>query len=610
MHESDILLLPRPQKITLLEGQVELKNDQQIAIQSPSPDRLSYTANRAREALSTYAGLNWQVANDAPSANNVGLLLTIDPSLEPVEAYRLTISSDIIHISGHGDSAIFYGVMTLVQLLQQHGRQLPQLKIEDWPDLPNRGVMLDISRDKVPTMETIYGLIDMLATWKINQFQLYTEHTFAYQKHPKVWAKSSPITAEESRALDAYCRERFIDLVPNQSSFGHMHRWFEHEEYMAMAEAPEGFYNPWGRRHELPYSLSPANPDSFTFMDELYAELLPNFTSQYFNVNCDETFDLGQGRSKAMCEERGQGRVYLDFLMEIYRRVKARGRTMQYWGDIIGHYPDLVPELPKDAIALEWGYEADHDFPDKARMFGQAGVPFYVCPGTSSWCSVAGRTDNAIGNIRSAVENGLKNGAIGILNTDWGDGGHWQQLPTSYLGFAYGAALGWAFEQNVDIDLPAVLNAFALGNTYQQPDMPIHNGSALFWAYNWPLDLMENPEFAKTAEAIRAIPDFQNKVHRTIEYVDNVLAKLDQAQMARPDAELIKHEYRLTGTLLKHAARRLLVMVGDDSVTEEELESEFENMEETYRDFWTVRNRPGGLDDSIKRMTRKRALYE
>src|SRR6185503_10825958 len=193
----------------------------------------------------------------------------------------------------------------------------------------------------------------------------------------------------------------------------------------------------------------------------LYEELLPNFTSQYFNVNCDETFDLGQGRSKEMCEEQGQGRVYLDFLMEIYRLVKARGRTMQYWGDIIGHYPDLVPELPKDAIALEWGYEADHDFPEKARMFGQAGVPFYVCPGTSSWCSVAGRTDNAIGNIRSAVENCLKNGAVGILNTDWGDGGHWQQLPTSYLGFAYGAALGWAFERNVDIDLPAVLSAFA-----------------------------------------------------------------------------------------------------------------------------------------------------
>ena len=55
------------------------------------------------------------------------------------------------------------------------------MKITDWPDYPQRGVMLDISRDKVPSMETLYQLIDLLASWKINQLQLYTEHTFAYR---------------------------------------------------------------------------------------------------------------------------------------------------------------------------------------------------------------------------------------------------------------------------------------------------------------------------------------------------------------------------------------------------------------------------------------------
>lgn len=41
--------------------------------------------------------------------------------------------------------------------------------------------MLDVSRDKVPTMETMIKLIKMLASWKINQIQLYMEHTFAYK---------------------------------------------------------------------------------------------------------------------------------------------------------------------------------------------------------------------------------------------------------------------------------------------------------------------------------------------------------------------------------------------------------------------------------------------
>ena len=51
-----------------------------------------------------------------------------------------------------------------------------------------------------------------------------------------------------------------------------------------------------------------------------------------------------------------------------------------------------------------------------------------------------GRTDNAIANLKSAAACGVANGAIGYLNTDWGDIGHLQYLPISYLGFAAGAA--------------------------------------------------------------------------------------------------------------------------------------------------------------------------
>ena len=68
---------------------------------------------------------------------------------------------------------------------------------------------------------------------------------------------------------------------------------------------------------------------------------------------------------------------------------------MQFWGDIILHKPELIPELPKDVIALNWGYDADHPFEKETRAFADAGVPFYVCPGTSSWLSISGRTDNA-----------------------------------------------------------------------------------------------------------------------------------------------------------------------------------------------------------------------
>ena len=75
------------------------------------------------------------------------------------------------------------------QLLRQFGRRLPCLKIRDWPDFARRGVMLDISRGRVPKLETLLELVEHLADFKINEFQLYTEHTFAYRKLPIRLAK-------------------------------------------------------------------------------------------------------------------------------------------------------------------------------------------------------------------------------------------------------------------------------------------------------------------------------------------------------------------------------------------------------------------------------------
>jgi hexosaminidase len=116
---------------------------------------------------------------------------------------------------------------------------------------------------------------------------------------------------------------------------------------------------------------------------------------------------------------------------------------MMFWADILVHYPELIPELPPGSIALNWGYEADHPFDREAALFARSGVPFYVCPGTSVWMSLVGKHDNGLANLRLAAEAGRRHGAMGYLNTDWGDGGHPQPLAASYLPYLAGAALSW-----------------------------------------------------------------------------------------------------------------------------------------------------------------------
>jgi hypothetical protein len=453
-------------------------------------------------------------------------------------------------------------------------------------------------------MPTLKSLIDKLASWKINQLQLYIEHTFAYRNHPDVWREASPLTASEIRELDSYCRQRFIDLVPNQNSFGHMERWLKHPRYLPLAEAPEGAQTPWGFFWEGPFSLCPTDPRSVELLAELYAELLPNFSSGLFNVGCDETFDIGQGRSKEQCNQRGTTRVYLDFLKQVHALVKTHGRKMMFWGDIIKEYPEMIDDL-SGAIGLVWGYEADSPLDIETAAFAKAGVPFYVCPGTSSWCSIAGRTDNMIANAKSAASCGLANGAAGYLMTDWGDHGHLQYLPISYAGFAAGAAFSWCLESNAELALAPLLDLHAfgdragvmgklacdLGNVYQATGKLIQNASSLFRILV-PPPTPKVPAAGMTDDGITAAE----------QAIDAAIAPLDLAQMSIADADLIQAEFCNAALMLKYACGLGRYELRIDRAFESESPLAIRSLANEHRRLWLARNRPGGLLDSVKRL--------
>jgi hexosaminidase len=466
-------------------------------------------------------------------------------------------------------------------------------------------VMLDISRSKVPTMETLFDMVEMFSGWKINHLELYTEHTFAYENHREVWAQASPMTGEDILRLDAYCRERFVDLVPNQNSFGHMHHWLELPRYNHLAECPDGFELNWDghTRPMPPFSLNPTDGRSVELMGELFSELLPHFSSEKFNVGCDETWDVGRGRSARAVEEKGEGRVYLDYVLGIHELVKRHRRTMHYWGDIIIQHPELVPELPKDAVVLEWGYEADHPFEEHGAEFANSGIPFFVCPGTSSWNTIAGRTSNCLGNIRNATENGLRHGASGVLNTDWGDNNHTQYLPVSYLGFAAGAALSWCHETNRDDDFiaPLDLHAFRdgarvmgklghdLGNAHEKAGPTPHNSTILFHLLTRAPDSPFPDDV--TVESLREVG----------EHINAIIGPLDGARMDREDAGIIRDEYANAARMMLHACERgTAILEGTISSAEkrDELALEMRTILGEHRRLWSARNRVGGLQDS------------
>ncbi len=616
-----LTLLPIPQKLEVTDGQFELPDEGLIVLDMPNPQLSWVTALFLQETLAEYAGVEYElVAGTAVPQDQVRIQLSIVAGHGFHEqGYELTVQNGRVDVVAQSAQGLFYGVQTLIQIIEQTGYEIPVLRCTDWPDFPNRGILLDISRDKVPTMETLYDLVEMFASWKINQLQLYTEHTFAYRNHPIIWQDASPMTAEEILDLDSFCRDRFIELVPNQNTFGHMHRWLEHEEYAHLAEKIDGADTPWGFYNPQPFSLAPVVPESIDLVRDMLDELLPNFSSTQVNVGADETYDVGQGLSKDLVEEKGKGRVYLDHLLKIYREVKTRGCTMQFWGDIIMEHPELAAELPRDVIALEWGYEANSPFAEHGKIYAQSGVPFYVCGGTSSWNNLVGFTDKSVANLKNAAENGIKNGAIGFLNTDWGDNHHWQPLPTSFLPFAVGAAVSWANQANKEIDIPAVLNQFVfrdeknvigqlvydLGNVHQTAQIPAVNGNALFYSLQ-----ATKEKIIETSQKIENKGKLLANLDATLHRIDAITVRLPDAAMLRDDADLILQEFIWAANMLRHACKRIRWAISDNpEKLQSDLIDEAEALLVEFERIWNGRNRPGGFADSVTVMQQMRESY-
>ena len=529
---------------------------------------------------------------------------------EGAEAYAITIDRGGITVTYGETDGLRAASATLRQILRQCGRRLPYLQIRDWPDFARRGVMLDISRGRVPRLETLLNLAERLADFKINELQLYTEHTFAYKKYQSVWQSWGALTGREIKILDARCRELGIDLVPNQNSFGHLRYFLADSRLKKLGELAEPYEAETKDFLRRPTTLAPAHPGSLPFVRELFDELLPNFSSAFFNIGADETWDLGKGQSKKQCAERGKGQVYLDFVKKIHHEVSARKRTMMFWGDIILKYPALIRTLPKNVIALNWGYEADHPFAKEAAQFARAKIPFYICPGTSTWQTMVGRHDNALANLRAAAQAGKKFGALGFLNTDWGDGGHPQPLAVSWPLFAAGAALAWnahAFDEKAllaalsrdvfgDATGKAAAAGFHLGLAHQKLGIKAPNETPLGTVIAAPPPADRELFCRNGLKWAAKIP--ARKIQGALREIEKQRALLRQAKSQHPEGKMLTLELDLAARMAseschfmlwqqavaanKKAAAALLARRGG---------RELRRLEKDFQAYWPQRNK-------------------
>ncbi|MET8456509.1 glycoside hydrolase family 20 zincin-like fold domain-containing protein [Streptomyces parvulus] len=556
-----------------------------------------------------------------------------DPEL-PAQGYRLRTSPAGVTVH-HADAAgLRYALATLDQLRADPGYRDHGYDITDHPDFERRAFLLDISRDRVPTRRTLVRWLDLLALARFNQFELYTEHTFAFRDHREVWQDASPLTAEDLRWLDARCAALGIELVVNQNTFGHMERFLAHPGLTHRAENPGGFER--GGAHRPASTLEPT-PQNAAFAHELLTEVTGHVRSRRLNIGADEPFELGTGRSRERVAREGLGTVYFDYVSQVLRPWLDAGYTVQFWADVFTRHPELADRVPPGATPVIWQYDApshaadvvaddgreasswrglgaDLDrlrdgFRSDAKRLREAGVPFWVAPGAGNWNSILGRLDNAVENMTDAAETGLESGASGYLLTSWGDHGMWDAPSVAFGPAVFGGAVGWCLEANRDLDLAAVLDEHVLldaagvtgdvlvrlGGLYRTLGAPLLNGSAVARAL-----------FPHRGPVLPAPPPADD-LDRAARTLDDARRDLAGADPAAPDGETVLRELRHAIGLAEFAVDVLRARAdtggGADTIapaTARALLRRLEPLLAEQRACWLLRSRPGGLDDSIR----------
>ncbi len=597
-HPDELLLLPTPRRVERRAGAL------------PVPGWAG--AGAALTTLGAIEALTRPPWSTLVHARITGGWCGMSPQQQ--QSYRLEISpragdAPPVRIESPTPLGLRHGAATLAQLLCRFPRELPLLSIVDEPTFATRGVMLDVSRDRIPTMEEFGRIVPWLASLKVNHLQLYTEHTFAYAGHEEVWRGWSPITPEEARGLDTLCLRHGIELAANQNCFGHLRKWLELPRYAHLAETHgDWVFDVWSRTG--PFSLCPTDPRSEAFVAGLLDQLLPCFRARLVNIGCDETYDIAFGRSKDEVARRGRADVYMEFVSKVGELVRRAGKRAMFWADIALSHPEVVGRIAPDMIALAWGYEPDSPFERWCEMLARAGRECWVCPGTSSWRSIAGRTSERRANVAAAARAGANHGAQGVLVCDWGDTGHWQQWPVSALGIAQGASAAWNVESAGEFDArAAALHALgdatlasgpwleglgdadlALRETCLGLARPGHSGrlrnqSALF------IDLFKpRAESADVGEA----RSWEGVLGR----VEGDLAR----SVPTTGEALLDAELRHTLAMMEIAARRGAWRRRPGGTTAEQdalLRRAWADLEGEHARLWRIRSREGGLADSL-----------
>ena len=332
--------------------------------------------------------------------------------INPQEYHIIVICNHIL-VSAPTPQGLFYGAQSLKQLIRhqlltENNLNIPCYEIFDYPSLEYRGWMDDISRGPIPTTEFIKEEIRRLAEYKFNFFNLYTEHLYKLDNYPDI-APTDGLTKEEIEELTEFAKDYYIEFIGNQQCFAHAEKTLDNPFYDEIKDTR--------------FNLNPGVDKTYEFLEVLLGETAQAYESKYFNINCDETESLGNGKAKSYIDSVGNESAYCQHINKVYDILKKYDKEVMMWGDIIAKNPEMIKQLPEDIQFIVWSYGGRDSFDEMIEPFKNSGHKFWIAPGASCWATSFPYIDNYTKNIANFNRDAVKYGAKGVINTAWDDYG-------------------------------------------------------------------------------------------------------------------------------------------------------------------------------------------